>query len=115
MFDDHSVQAERQFFLAIASRCSSRRVQDSAADGLWGVIFPQGLKPHRAIFPWRLEGDIFSVHPKGIAFLLQSSDELIPCKHLSNGRIDVLLDRSFPRWTFLVLSLPFRILPFSLF
>ena len=109
MFDDHSVQAERQFFLA--SRCSPRRVQDSTADGLRGVIFPQGLEPYRPGFAWWLEGHVLSVHPKGIAFLLKGSDKLIPCQHFGNNRINILLDRRFPCRPVFLFSQPLWIWP----
>ena len=65
-------------------------------NGFRGVLFSQGFKPDGAPAARKDQRGVFAVKPKGIALLLQSAQELLPCEGSGNRRIEILLDGRFP-------------------
>ena len=96
----------RLFFPSPAGRLG---VKDAALEGLRGVLLAQGLKPHGAPIARQDQRGVFAVKPKGIALLLQRSQELLPCEGSSNRRIEVLLDGCFPRGRSILFGQPLDI------
>lgn len=84
-------------------------IEDAALDGFRGVLFSQGFKPDGAPAARQNQRGVFPIKPKGIALLLQSAQELLPCEGIGNRRIEILLDGRFPCGRSVLLGQPLGI------
>ena len=96
----------RLFFPSPAGRLG---VKDAALEGFRGVLFSQGFKPDGAPTARQNQRGVFAVKSEGIALLLQSAQELLPCERSGNRRIEILLDGRFPCGRSILLGQPLGI------
>ena len=73
-------------------------IQDARLDGFWRVPLAQRFEANKALFSGWTQNGILAPHADFIAFAVQHSKKLPPCKALLNRFVHILPNSRAPCW-----------------